>query len=200
MSVERRCLVCAAPFKIKPSVLKRGNGKYCSHRCARNSPAHKAAMLQLRKRIEKACVVCGATTTAVPSTVAIQGIYCSKKCMALDYKERFRGSQNPSFKHGQYHTKAYKAQYSIRRRIRVRNAKGKHTWRDIAALYTKQRGKCVVCRKELDDKYHVDHLMPLARGGSNWPENLQLLCPKCNAKKGAKHPLEFLVSQGILTP
>ena len=37
-------------------------------------------------------------------------------------------------------------------------------------------------------KYHVDHRMPLSLGGSNYPDNLQLLCPTCNLSKSATHP------------
>jgi 5-methylcytosine-specific restriction endonuclease McrA len=32
----------------------------------------------------------------------------------------------------------------------------------------------------------------LARGGTSDPENLQLLCPRCNCSKGAKDPQEWL--------
>ena len=35
---------------------------------------------------------------------------------------------------------------------------------------------------------HVDHIMPLARGGPNTLDNLQLLCARCNLAKGAKVP------------
>ncbi len=31
---------------------------------------------------------------------------------------------------------------------------------------------------------HVDHIMPLAKGGTNVPENLQTLCNECNLGKG----------------
>jgi 5-methylcytosine-specific restriction endonuclease McrA len=33
---------------------------------------------------------------------------------------------------------------------------------------------------------HIDHIVPLAKGGKNELDNLQLLCGKCNLKKGAK--------------
>ena len=33
---------------------------------------------------------------------------------------------------------------------------------------------------------HIDHVIPLAEGGTNAPSNLQLLCAKCNLAKGKK--------------
>jgi hypothetical protein len=35
---------------------------------------------------------------------------------------------------------------------------------------------------------HVDHIIPLARGGTNDITNFQALCPKCNLSKGVKLP------------
>lgn len=31
----------------------------------------------------------------------------------------------------------------------------------------------------------VDHVIPLARGGTGWPANLRPACNRCNARKGA---------------
>jgi 5-methylcytosine-specific restriction endonuclease McrA len=81
---------------------------------------------------------------------------------------------------------------SANRRSRKRNAEGHHTFAEIADIYTSQNGLCVYCNADLNTGYHVDHIMPLALGGSNWPDNLQCLCPTCNVKKGAKHPDVFL--------
>lgn len=33
---------------------------------------------------------------------------------------------------------------------------------------------------------HVDHIVPVARGGANDPSNYQALCARCNKSKGAK--------------
>lgn len=65
---------------------------------------------------------------------------------------------------------------------------GRYTKADIFDLYNRQRGLCIGCRLSLRGGYQVDHVMPIHLGGSNWPDNLQLLCRKCNRKKDVKHP------------
>ncbi|MEQ9307359.1 MAG: HNH endonuclease signature motif containing protein, partial [Marinoscillum sp.] len=55
------------------------------------------------------------------------------------------------------------------------------------AIYSRDRGKCAICNTdilfELSENDHIDHIIPLARGGCNDIVNLQLLCQKCNLKK-----------------
>jgi 5-methylcytosine-specific restriction endonuclease McrA len=47
--------------------------------------------------------------------------------------------------------------------------------------------RCKRCRRIFDlDILEVDHIHPQSRGGKDNPSNLQLLCPPCNKKKGAK--------------
>lgn len=72
-----------------------------------------------------------------------------------------------------------------------RNAQpGAYAQRDIKLLFEKQRGRCL-CGVGLKTGYHVDHIMPLSRGGTHWPHNLQLLCEACNTSKGSKTMKEW---------
>jgi hypothetical protein len=84
------------------------------------------------------------------------------------------------------------------RRARKRNAEGSHTAADIQQLLVLQKSKCAVCYTSIKDGYHVDHVIPLAVGGGNGKDNLQLLCSSCNCSKGAKHPVDFMQERGML--
>lgn len=61
----------------------------------------------------------------------------------------------------------------------------------IQTLYKSQRGKCWWCGCELLGVYHVDHRVPIAKGGQDNESNHCLACPTCNRKKGDKMPQEF---------
>lgn len=76
-------------------------------------------------------------------------------------------------------------------------ADGSYARADIDRLHRLQRGKCAGCKCVLV-KYHIDHVTPLALGGSNWPSNLQLLCPTCNMQKNAKPPIKWQQERGYL--
>ena len=84
-----------------------------------------------------------------------------------------------------------------RRALEV-NAPGSHTRDDLAAILKAQKGKCAYCRIRLKRPYHVDHIIPLSRGGSNAPDNLQMTCPRCNFQKAAMMPWDFARKRGML--
>lgn len=88
--------------------------------------------------------------------------------------------------------------FSHIRRAREVGAEGKFTKAEVKALFERQRGKCAYCSKSIRDGYHVDHIVPLARGGSNWITNISLACAKCNTSKGAADPIEFARRNGKL--
>ena len=59
-------------------------------------------------------------------------------------------------------------------------------------LYKDQKGKCNACGVEMDIfQFEIDHIIPKAKGGGDYYENYQLLCPHCNRTKGDR-PMEYL--------
>lgn len=82
-------------------------------------------------------------------------------------------------------------------RAKKRNNGGKLSKGLAIKLFKLQQGKCAICCNPLD-KYHMDHIMPIALGGVNSDNNIQLLCPKCNRQKWDIHPIDFMQSKGYL--
>lgn len=50
------------------------------------------------------------------------------------------------------------------------------------AVAVRDGGRCCWCGSEENIEY--DHIFPVSRGGKTEEENLQLLCKKCNSRKG----------------
>ena len=78
-----------------------------------------------------------------------------------------------------------------RRKARQLAAPGDHNGADVAAQYLRQGGRCYWCGDKVGKDYHVDHVIPLSRGGSNGPENLVISCAPCNLSKHDKLPHEW---------
>lgn len=73
-----------------------------------------------------------------------------------------------------------------RRRYRARkhNAEGNFTQKQFKNLCNQYGNRCVCCGKKKN--LEPDHVVPLARGGTNDIANIQPLCRQCNASKRAK--------------
>ena len=78
-----------------------------------------------------------------------------------------------------------------RRRARDVGAEGVWTREDVREILRIQGRFCFYCSARLT-KFECDHFIPLARNGSNWPQNLVLSCGPCNHSKGAKMPWEWM--------
>jgi hypothetical protein len=51
-------------------------------------------------------------------------------------------------------------------------------------VWARDGGACVRCRLKV--ALHFDHIIPLAKGGGNSAENIQILCAACNMRKSDK--------------
>ncbi len=84
--------------------------------------------------------------------------------------------------------------FAQRRRARLSAADGSYTlaeWQALLQLYD----RCPRCLRRWSEIpppvrggaiITADHMVPIARGGSNTIQNIQPLCFSCNSKKGAK--------------
>mgnify|MGYP001589666611 FL=1 len=61
MPIIKKCLTCRSEFKTKPSILKRGQGKYCSQKCKRHSQETKNKIGEHWKKEKNPRWNCGKT-------------------------------------------------------------------------------------------------------------------------------------------
>lgn len=85
-----------------------------------------------------------------------------------------------------------------KRRSKLNNAGGYYTKEDIVRIAYLQKNKCAGCSVDVSIKKHIDHIIPIAKGGTSWPRNIQLLCPQCNHSKHAKDPIDWARERGML--
>jgi len=75
--------------------------------------------------------------------------------------------------------------YGAKRRARKIKAWGEFSGEQFKALCSKYKDTCLACGSS-DKPITADHIIPLARGGSNDISNIQPLCMSCNSSKGTK--------------
>lgn len=108
----------------------------------------------------------------------------NNKQKLTEYNRQYR-SEN------QQQVSTYKRNYKARKR----QADGTHSAADVHKKLLQQQGKCYWCGDLLEisglNKYQVDHIIALAIGGSNGPENICCACPTCNHGKRDRLPYQF---------
>lgn len=107
--------------------------------------------------------------------------YYAKNAEVLKVKIKAWGAANPE------KVRLAKKLNKGKRRAKV---KGNHvpSWvvRRLFDLFERQ---CAYCRNS--PAVHLDHIMPLAKGGEHKIENLAPACARCNQSKNARLPEEF---------
>jgi len=124
-----------------------------------------------------------------------------EKCllMSRSHKEKNKDRYKELNKIWRQNNKEKVSTLNRNRKRKIIAAFGIHTADDVINLFNIQKKKCAGCRRSLVGiNYHVDHIQPLALGGSNWPSNLQIMCPTCNMSKGGRPPEQFYQKMGFL--
>ena len=66
----------------------------------------------------------------------------------------------------------------------VKEKRRRFTANKRVVIYNKNKGKCAICGDFVPfDEFTVDHIIPLAKGGTNKLNNLQCTCKTCNLIK-----------------
>lgn len=121
----------------------------------------------------------------------------NKARMAAWYKANSEKVNAKSVARQKAHPEIYRIISQNRRSRKILN--GGKLSKDIAKrLYRLQKGKCPCCKLPLGDDYHMDHIMPISKGGANEDWNIQLLRKTCNLQKNSKHPIDFMQQRGFL--
>lgn len=77
----------------------------------------------------------------------------------------------------------YYIRTSKEQRIKVRKSLNRD--KEMSYKLNLQRNCCFWCGDEIDMSGHLDHVMPIYRGGTNASSNLVASCRRCNLTKGA---------------
>lgn len=80
------------------------------------------------------------------------------------------------------------------RKSRIRGQGGSVSKAELDTILESQKHICIGCGISLRESTpHMDHIMPLSKGGTHSADNIQFLCAPCNQSKHAKHPLDWVL-------
>lgn len=155
------------------------SGRFCSQQCAQRHNAGWSTSTSLvhvpriprsftpehctsgRLFVAGCCRRCGDQFTILDQ---LENRYCSRRCMRSDAKERRRARKLDAF---------------VEDVIRVE-------------IFERDGWRCQICRRKVDRNKvfphprspTIDHIIPLAKGGTHEPRNVQTACFLCNSRKG----------------
>lgn len=120
------------------------------------------------RRLEKQCFHCKSSFEVVPFRYSgkWETKFCSPKCSS---DSRFLGK---------VHKRKMLNAIAARRRANMKNA--------IVPLTEEEKSSIMKIYRECPDGYEVDHIIPISKGGTHHPDNLQYLTMEENRKKSNK--------------
>ncbi len=82
--------------------------------------------------------------------------------------------------------------HELKRQALKRDGEGFEDVADMWQMYEDQGGLCAYCEEPLFGDFHIDHMVPLSRGGADDWTNYAIACPTCNLRKHAKTLEDFM--------
>ena len=119
------------------------------------------------------------------------------ECRRLFFPDRNRPSYCADC-HSKFHNQLKKQQVNYQHKPRRKDTRKKGSRPYDTAAYRRYRSEmlgmathCLICNKPrtLDDPLHVDHIVPISKGGTNEPGNLRPVHRSCNIRKKDKYGL-----------
>ena len=169
------CLLCNIPFKAQVKELKRGNGKYCSRKCALTVGRNKSIVTN-KTAIKMKCAWCDKDIEVKPSRLkAIKKgfCFCSRKCKEVGQSVKGIKGAQPSH-YGTTH-----CDY----RVLARNA---YPHKCNNCSYDKKVGILIVHHKDRNRE-------------NNDVSNLEILCPNCHAEEHLRNKDGIFWKMGLGT-
>jgi 5-methylcytosine-specific restriction endonuclease McrA len=155
-SYNRPCDWCGSNMDVSYYRLKLP-AAFCSRACKdRRKNQARAESLVLSKPTDRSCPHCG---TRIAQSRRKDAVYCSRACNSA----------------------AHHATRKARMKITV---DGEVVRIPRAYIIERDNSRCHMCnRKCSGTNLHIDHVIPLSRGGTHTLENLRVACATCNTSK-----------------
>ena len=175
--VESSCIVCSAMFQYRRLPGQRGRiRRFCSPSCRMDQVKRQKKSYSRRRVLAQPCAHCGEMFHAAYTKVPGHGLYCSPSCSAARlkvHKDRRTG----------------KRLSNKRRRARLRGA-SIEVFADVE-IFDRDAWRCGLCGLKVDKRFKhphkmaasLDHIVPLAAGGSHTRLNVQCAHWLCNSRK-----------------
>jgi endogenous inhibitor of DNA gyrase (YacG/DUF329 family) len=152
------CAQCGEQYV--PKNLK-AKAAFCSRRCKDRARNAVLAAQRLQSKPERFCLHCA---VAMPQSKRADAVFCSAECNLSAHR--------------------------LKRSLRRRTGEGMTGW-VRAEIFKRDNWKCGICRKKVDPDLRypdplapsLDHVVPIAEGGTNEPANLRLTHLRCNCSR-----------------
>ena len=110
----------------------------------------------------------------------LQEYYRAHQEKALAYTSEWQGAHPER-------TRATSRRYSRKRRATLRKLLHE-PYRD-EDVCERDKGVCQICGEPIgEEAWHIDHFIPISKGGPDIPQNIRLAHARCNDKKGNRMP------------